>query len=543
MNELLVAVTALAVSIALIPAMMRVAPRLGMIDVPDPRKVHARPVPRVGGIGIALGALAAILVIGPDGAWLKYYVSGALTLLVFGALDDSREMGHYTKFIGQFLAVVPLVWFGDVWVSSFPFLSSPLPESVGKPFTVFAIIGVINAVNHSDGLDGLAAGETVLSLGCCAYLAWVAGSPSLVVVCLAVLGGLFGFLRFNTHPARVFMGDAGSQFLGFTLGAVAVGLTQQAYTSVSMALPLLMLGLPVIDILAVFYLRISGGMHWFRATRNHIHHRLLNLGFAQDQAVVLLYAVQAFFVVCAVAFRHESDALVLSLYAVPCALLFGLLCIAERAGWRARRAGPGDGPLRAAARTTAIGQRSIALVACVVPLYLAGGALWLPRFSGELETALMAGLAALAPAVALHRHPWARTLAKAAVYALVPLWVYALDRAAAVSSTGLLAAANVLYGLLAASVALAWKFARDQDFALTTMDFLIALAAVAASLLAGDLGGSAPSAGLMVKVIIVLYACELVFTRAGRRAREALPIVALASVLYALVAGSGMSFA
>src|SRR5262245_8207109 len=171
MNELLAITTALVVSIAVIPMMIRLAPRLGMVDLPDARKVHLRPVPRVGGIGIALGALAAILVMAPQAGWVHFYVAGALVLIVFGALDDSREMGHYTKFVGQFLAVIPLVWFGDLWVSSFPFLATPLPAEIGKPFTAFAMVGVINAINHSDGLDGLAGGESLLSLACLAYLA------------------------------------------------------------------------------------------------------------------------------------------------------------------------------------------------------------------------------------------------------------------------------------------------------------------------------------------------------------------------------------
>lgn len=541
MSELLVAVTALAVSIAVIPTMIRLAPRLGMIDVPDPRKVHARPVPRVGGIGIALGALAALLVIGPEGSWLKYYVVGALVLLVFGALDDSREMGHYAKFIGQFLAVVPLVWFGEVWVSSFPFLSAPLPEFIGKPFTALAIVGVINAVNHSDGLDGLAAGETVLSLGCCAYLAHLAGDATLVVLCLAVLGGVFGFLRFNTHPASVFMGDAGSQFLGFSLGTFAVMLTQQSSASLSMALPLLILGLPVIDILAVFYLRISGGMNWFRATRNHVHHRLLDLGFEQYQAVVLIYALQTYFVVCAIVFRHESDALVTALYLVPCMLTFGAIGLAEHFKWRPHGGRALVLRLRDndSGKGTRFAGRVVAAVAWAVPAYFLAGALSVRSLPAGVEIALMVLLAALLWALALPRRRWPAAMAKIAVYSLAPLWVYAVERQLTSIAPGLLVATTVFYSLLAVAVALAWTFSRDQDFAPTTMDFLVAVAAVSASMLAGELGGGARLAELLVKVVILLYACELILSRAGRRARRALSMAALASVVCALLTGSG----
>src|SRR5262249_48046267 len=156
MTLLFAVLTAVVVSIAVIPLMIRLAPRLHMVDQPDPRKVHAHPVPRVGGIGIALGTIVAVaLLVGLHG-WLAYYVAGALVLVVFGALDDSFEMGHYAKFAGQIIAVLPLVYLGGLWVSSVPFLSQPLPPALGKAFTVFAIVGVINAINHSDGLDGLA---------------------------------------------------------------------------------------------------------------------------------------------------------------------------------------------------------------------------------------------------------------------------------------------------------------------------------------------------------------------------------------------------
>lgn len=540
MNELLVVVTALAVSILVIPAMMRLAPRLGMIDVPDVRKVHARPVPRVGGFGIALGALAALFVIGPEGAWIRFYVAGALVLLVFGALDDSREMGHYTKFAGQFLAVIPIVWFGDVWVSSFPFLSAPLPEAIGKPFTALAIVGVINAINHSDGLDGLAAGVSALSLGCCAYLANLTGDVTLVVLCLAVLGGLFGFLRFNTHPASVFMGDAGSQFLGFSLGTFAVVLTQQSNSSVSMALPLLMLGVPVIDILAVFYLRVSGRMNWFRATRNHVHHRLLDLGFEQYRAVVLIYAMQTYFVICAIVFRHESDVLLLALYAIPCALLFAALSAAERFGWHARRQGADSIAARTfgQAAPAAADRLVVAAVAGAVPAYFLAGALSVRSLPQGTGLALTALLAALVPAVLFPRRAWSAIPAKVAVYALAPLSVYAVERQLTSIAPGVLVATTLFYGLLAVAVALAWKFPRDQDFAPTTMDFLVAVFAVTASMFAGGFGGGASLAGLLVKVVILLYACELIFSRAGRRAREMLPLAALASVLFALVTGT-----
>ena len=205
---LLIAMMAMAISMVIIPLMMRLAPVLGMIDAPDDRKVHTKPIPRVGGLGIVLGALVPMLV------WLPFtdltisIFLGTTILLVFGTWDDIAELGHYVKFTGQFLAAVCVVYYGDLYVSHFPLNNyETLPEFIGKPFTVIAIVGMINAINHSDGLDGLAGGESLISLSVIAYLAYVFDSHLMLVLCAATVGGIFGFLRFNSHPARVFMGD------------------------------------------------------------------------------------------------------------------------------------------------------------------------------------------------------------------------------------------------------------------------------------------------------------------------------------------------
>ncbi|HFD13285.1 MAG TPA: undecaprenyl/decaprenyl-phosphate alpha-N-acetylglucosaminyl 1-phosphate transferase [Crenotrichaceae bacterium] len=324
------------ISMVLIPVMIRMAPRLGMVDKPESRKVHLQPIPRVGGVGIVVGAIAAIIIWLPLDTLIWSYLAGALVLFVFGALDDSLELGHYVKFIGQFVAVGIVIFVGDVWVSNIPFIEVPLSETTGKIFTFFAIVGVINAINHSDGLDGLAGGESLLSLACMAYLAIIINEPegqALLIMIFAVIGGILGFMRFNNHPAQIFMGDSGSQFLGYSLAIFTIILTQQVHTSVSMALPLLILGLPVADILGVFAQRVYHGMNWFKASKNHIHHRLLELGFDHYQSVIVIYSIQVFLVVSAVKFRYASDLFVAGLYITTCALLFLVLYFLEKSGW------------------------------------------------------------------------------------------------------------------------------------------------------------------------------------------------------------------
>lgn len=332
---LLIAMMAMAVSMVIIPLMMRLAPKVGMIDMPDARKVHVLPIPRVGGLGIVIGALVPMFV------WLPFtdltisIFMGTAILLVFGTWDDITELGHYVKFIGQFIAAGIVVYYGDLYVSYFPMYGyEAIPESIGRAFTVVAIVGMINAINHSDGLDGLAGGESLISLGVIAYFAFIFNSELMLIISAASIGGIFGFLRFNSHPAQVFMGDGGSQFLGYILAILVLLLTQNVNTTLSPALPALLLGLPIVDILAVFFLRAKHKMNLFKATRNHVHHRLLDIGFQHYESVMFIYTVQFILVVSAVPLMYETDLGILFFYLAICSSVFLFLTLSERNGFK-----------------------------------------------------------------------------------------------------------------------------------------------------------------------------------------------------------------
>jgi UDP-GlcNAc:undecaprenyl-phosphate GlcNAc-1-phosphate transferase len=280
--------------------------------------------------------LVPVIVFGSLDPFVEAYIIGGVVLFAIGIWDDAQGAGHYQKFAGQILAVVIVIWHGDVWISNMPYFGEVSPE-VGKPFTLFAIVGAINAINHSDGLDGLAGGEGLLSLIVITVLAAMAGSngPLIPLTC-AIMGALLGFLLFNSHPARVFMGDAGSQFLGFTLGVLAVYLTQVVDTRLSPALTLLFLGFPIADILTVLGLRVYGKMHWFEASRNHVHHRLLDCGFGHFGAVCVIWSVHTVLVVSALVLRDQNDLWVTAWYLLVCGAFFGLLVGVERERWSIR---------------------------------------------------------------------------------------------------------------------------------------------------------------------------------------------------------------
>ena len=516
---------------AITPLMMRAAPSLGMIDRPDPRKIHANPVPRVGGIGIVVGSLVSIWLWLPVSQTILTYLFGSLVLLLFGAWDDCRQLGHYVKFVGQFIAAIAVVYVGDVWVVSFPFVVNDLPESVGRPFTVFAIVGMINAINHSDGLDGLAGGESLLSLGCIAYLAHNAEGPVVMSIAVAIIGGLLGFLRFNTHPARVFMGDSGSQFLGFSLAVLTVLLTQHVDGSLSMAIPALILGLPIIDILAVLAQRIYHRMNWFRATKNHIHHRLLGLGYDHYQAVLIIYSIQAFFVVVAVWMRHESDLLVMSLYVGVCTIVFVLLVHAQYRGWHFGKRGAQSAlaELIEKLRANKVFIRGPTLVvAASLSIYFVLGSLSVQHISQDFGIAAAAFVAALLLGVLWHRFALSTYLLRLASYGTAAFLAYLIQKYAADASPIFSKLEVVFFGVLAIAIALAVRYGADVQFRTTPMDYMIIFMIISAGLL-GDAFRESSAAFLVIKLVILFYGSELILTLRERRLNTVLDLSVMTS--------------
>ena len=512
---------------AITPLMIRLAPRLRMVDLPDPRKVHAKAIPRVGGIGIVLGTLASLLLWLPPESWLHSYLLGSVVLLIFGAADDSMELGHYPKFVGQIIAAVAVVYWGDVWVSHLPFLATAISPVYGKPFTVFALVGVMNAMNHSDGLDGLAGGESLLSMSAAAYLAYLAGGTSVVLLAAAVIGGVFGFLRFNTHPAQVFMGDSGSQFIGYSVGVLAILLTQNVNTSLSMALPALIIGLPIVDILAVFAQRVQGGMNWFRATRNHIHHRLLDLGFKHHQVVILIYSVQAVLVLSAILMAYESDLAVVMIYLAVCAAVFALIVAAERSGWRvnAKKIGadndeseriPDGEMIRGILRAVPMW-----FIRVTIPIYLLVGGLAAAKI--PFDIAVVAGsVLAFAGLSLMVRTGSARLmLLRLALYLGAACEVFLWHGAGGSSSEMMTSIEGAYFILLGVSVAFALRMESAHGFRTTPLDFLMVFVVVAAAALSGRAFSDGPvGVDVIVRLAILFYASELAISGNLARGRK-----------------------
>ena len=516
MNHILAMITATAVCMVVIPVMWRLAPRLGMIDQPDPRKVHSTAVARIGGWGIVLGSLLAVLLWMPIDRLLLAYILGSLVLLGFGAWDDSREMGHYPKFIGQFIAVGLVIFYGELYITTVPIFGA-LPAEIGIPFTLLAMVGMINAINHSDGLDGLAGGESLMSLIAIAFLAFAGDGLEAMIIAAAVIGGILGFLRYNTHPARIFMGDGGSQFLGFTLGFLVVLLTQRIDPALSQALPALLLGLPIIDIIAVLILRATGGMNFFRATRNHIHHRLLDLGFDHYETVLIIYAIQALLVTSAIVFRYDWDYVILGFYLLVTVLIFGSLTLAERLGWRTGQAAPLAGWLSRVRHNPAINRGSLSWVGISISLFLVGGSLFISTvpqdFSLMSIPILIVMLAVLL--FAKQDHVIAYRIAPYAVALFVVYLTIKYPPVILEPNYGIIEI--TFFALLALAIVMTFRHCKETQFNLTPTDYLILVGAIGVSFLSEHVIRDAAAAALFLKGVIVLYGCELLINHMRTR--------------------------
>lgn len=318
----------------MIPLLMRFSGYLNLLDEPGSRKVHAVVIPRCGGLGLAVGAIVAILIYTPLQPGVLGLLLGGLVILSFGVLDDRYELSYQWKFLGQFLAVL-IVIYGGICVTFIPFSDlEPASNFITIPLTVFFAIGVINAVNMSDGLDGLAAGIMLMTFATIAFLAIKVDGVVVASMALAVAGGVVGFLWFNTHPAMVFMGDTGSQYIGLMAVFLAVYLTQDINQALNPALPLLLLGLPILDTLTVMVRRIRSGRSPFSPDKTHIHHRLMEHGFTHAEAVGTIYIVQGVFLSCALFFRYASDLVVIGTYLSISASILLFFYWASKTKWR-----------------------------------------------------------------------------------------------------------------------------------------------------------------------------------------------------------------
>ncbi len=294
------------ITFALTPVAMRAAWRLGVVDRPDGRRIHDRPIPLLGGVAIFLGILVAVL---PNLEVDRRYASiliGAGLICLLGVVDDRFGIPPLPKLLGQIAcAAIPVATGMTIDSITIP-LIEPSTVSFGVlayPLTIIFIVAVANVVNLADGMDGLAAGVCGISALTFAILALSLGRISAGVMAAAVAGACLGFLPWNFNPAKVFMGDSGALVLGFLLACVSIQGVMKTAAAHSLVFPLVVLLVPILDTSFVILKRLKSGQSIASADKNHFHHRLLRVGYTQRQAVGLLYAWSSVLAAFALAIR------------------------------------------------------------------------------------------------------------------------------------------------------------------------------------------------------------------------------------------------
>ena len=322
------------VSFAATPLVKRMAYKLGAIDVPkDNRRMHKEPIPRMGGLAIAISFILTVLIFGELDRQMQGILLGAVIIVVLGVLDDCLTLRALFKFLVQIGAACVVVAHGcTIQFLSNPVFTSDVPYlDLGNwsvPITIIWIVAITNAVNFIDGLDGLAVGVSAISAATLLVIALLVSESAVAVVLAALLGACLGFLPYNFNPAKIFMGDTGSTFLGFILACISIQGMFKLYAVISFAVPFLILGVPIFDICYAIIRRLARHQNPMQADRGHIHHRLIDMGFSQKQAVASTYMLTAMLGLAAVVLTSSGEARALILIGaifVVGAIGFGLI--------------------------------------------------------------------------------------------------------------------------------------------------------------------------------------------------------------------------
>lgn len=508
-------------TLVLIPPLTRVSAWCGLQDLPGERKVHRVPIPRVGGIAIGVATLCSVAVWVPLGREELSYAIGGLWILCFGIIDDIFELRPKWKFMAQ-LPAVAIALHGGIVLTHLPFFGfDAAPTWVVYPASALFLLGTINAINLFDGLDGLAGGCVLLSLGAIALLAFQVDGFGLSLMALALIGALLGFLNFNTHPARIFLGDAGSQFLGFSLAVLAIMLTQKVHTALNPTVAFMILGLPLLDTCWVFFKRMSEGRSPFSADKQHLHHLLLAGGFSHSQSVSVIYAFQSLVIASVLVFRYASDLTVVTVYALECAAFLFLVVRKARTSSngshgasprQSQLSGTRDRLLRRFSwmRTPICNALEVAL-----GLFILAGAILGPAIARDVAIPCLL-LAVLLPLATLFLVSASNFMSRTGFYVASLLAIFAYQSLMDDSPFQAWAVQAYL-GVIVLLLVLAITLTPRQSFRMTPQDFLLGFFAVSAPLLPKEWFADLPLGFMVVSAILMFYVFEYLFSIEDRR--------------------------
>ncbi|MFV8819490.1 glycosyltransferase family 4 protein [Haliea sp. E17] len=522
----------LLITLALMPLLIRYSGRFKLVDDPagSERKLHDVIVPRSGGLGIIAGASLSLLILLPLDLSLSSYLISCMLIIGFGLWDDFSELRPAQKLFGQAIGVI-VAMSGGMVIGDLPLLPDS-PAWFCNVVTFVFVLGVINGVNFSDGMDGLAAGTTFAALILLFILAIQSSNSQVAAVSISVMAALVGFLRFNTHPASIFMGDAGSQFLGFTLAWLSITVSQNAMASYTPLLPLIILGIPVMDILQVVPVRIRKKLPLPGPDREHFHHQIAKLGFYHYEVVALIYFLQAILLCSAYLLRFSSDVIAMGFYILFVSLILGILYVGHKTGWRAHDSQEIND--RGYRRNIFFRRLSFLhpYTGKIVGLFIAGYfflAAGTSIFSGGslAYLSLALGVFLLLPLPIRVRWPvgWGRL----ASYLATIILSYSLIESVAGKNINLLIDGGLVVLILL--LALSIRITRRTYFGANTEDLLVVLSCVfLAPFLLADMSQITPVIRYVFRIFVLFYACEYLLAR-GEKTVERITVVAAVALL------------
>lgn len=293
-------------TLGITPLVKKLAYKVGATDQPNVRKVHQKIMPRLGGLAIYIGFIAGFLILRPEDPYAGAIILGSAVILLTGMADDIFELSPRLKLLGQLTAAFTVVLGGvQIEFINLPFGGVLEFGMFSIPITILWIVGITNAINLIDGLDGLAAGVSTIGLATIGFMAMLKGDVFVMSLALILIVSTLGFLYFNFHPAKIFMGDTGALFLGYMIAVLSM-LGFKNVTMISLIVPLIILGVPISDTFFAIIRRIVNKSPLSAPDKSHLHHCLLRIGFTHKQTVIIIYAIAAMFSLAAIIFSMST---------------------------------------------------------------------------------------------------------------------------------------------------------------------------------------------------------------------------------------------
>lgn len=327
LHILFIVLTCLIITLAITFYIKKIAIHIGAMDIPNKRKVHTKPMPRLGGLGIFLGFLFGYMLFGVQSVQMNSILIGSFIIVLTGVIDDIKPLDAKTKLIGQIIAACIVIFYGNILLNKVTLFGLYINFGIfSYPLTVLFIIGCINIINLIDGLDGLSSGTCAIFYLTIGIIAFIKGTMGALNITLAfiMLGSTLGFLYHNFYPAKIFSGDSGSMFQGFMIAVISL-LGFKTATMISLFVPLLILGIPILDTLFAIIRRSLKHQPIYMPDKCHLHHQLLSLGLSHRNTVLAIYAMNILFAIASIIYIIGDKKIGIYVYLTILALILWIV--------------------------------------------------------------------------------------------------------------------------------------------------------------------------------------------------------------------------